>query len=156
MPDGGLYDVVDGGHGDDSSMRPNQLLAWSLPYAPLAAAPEPLARVAAQLLTPLGLRSLSPEAPGYQPLHRGDSAARDSAYHQGTVWPWLIGPYVEAQRRTGAVDTTLLTDIAAHLSEFGLLSVSETADGQPPHAGTGCPFQAWSVAQVLRACTAMG
>jgi predicted glycogen debranching enzyme len=150
---GGLHDVVDGVDGDDPTMRPNQLLAWSLPYAPLAARPDVLDRIAADLLTPIGLRSLSPEAPGYRPYHRGDPAARDGAYHQGTVWPWLIGPYAQARRAAGAHDPNLLTDIAAHLAEYGLQSVSETADGAAPHAGTGCPFQAWSVAQVLRACT---
>ncbi len=85
------------------------------------------------------------------PRHRGDSASRDRAYHQGTVWPWLIGPYVEAALRTGAPVDGLLDGLVDHLGDFGLGSISETADGDAPHNGTGCPFQAWSVAEVLRA-----
>ena len=100
-PDGsGLLDVVDGPGGDDASVRPNQLLAVSLPGAPLTARrPGPRSSSAATtLLTPLGLRSLSPADPRYQPHHRGSPAERDAAYHQGTVWPWLLGPYVDAAR----------------------------------------------------------
>lgn len=145
-----LHDVVDAPGGDDSSLRPNQLLAYSLPHAPLAADPVVLDRIAAALLTPLGLRSLAPESPAYAPAHRGGSAQRDQAYHQGTVWPWLLGPYVDACRRAGKPVADALAGITAHLGEWGLGSVSETADGDPPHAATGCPFQAWSVAEVLR------
>jgi len=105
----------------------------------------------APLLTPLGLRSLAPDDPRYLGRHRGDSASRDSAYHQGTVWPWLIGPYVEAALKTGAPTDGLLDGLDAHLAEWGLGSISETADGDAPHGGTGCPFQAWSVAETLRA-----
>ena len=86
--------------------------------------------------------------PGYRGHHRGSPADRDDAYHQGTVWPWLIGPYVQARRRTGINDLSPLIDLTAHLREYGLGSVSETADGDAPHAATGCPFQAWSVADV--------
>ena len=162
-PNGWLHDVVDapapayplGGaplH-DDDLLRPNQLLAWSLPYAPLAGlAPDPgvLRLIGAALLTPLGPRSLAPDSPGYLGAHRGGSAERDTAYHQGTVWPWLIGPYADACRRVGLPTGDLFDGIEEHLSEYGLGSVSETADGQPPHGATGCPFQAWSVAEVLR------
>ena len=148
----GLLDVVDGPNGDDASVRPNQLLAASLPGGPLDA-DAMLAVVDVcrrSLLTPLGLRSLAPDDPRYRPYHRGGPAERDGAYHQGTVWPWLIGPYIDAARLVGSPVDGLLDGLEAHLSDFGLGSVSETADGAPPHLGTGCPFQAWSVAELLR------
>jgi predicted glycogen debranching enzyme len=149
-PTGWLYDVVDGPAGDDASLRPNQLLALSLPHAPISD-PGPARALAGALLTPLGLRSLAPGSPGYAGRHRGGPRERDAAYHQGTVWPWLIGPYAEACRRTGLPTSGLLAGLEAHLGEWGLGSVSETADGDPPHGATGCPFQAWSVAELLRA-----
>jgi predicted glycogen debranching enzyme len=156
-PGGWLYDVLDGPGGNDAALRPNQLLAWSLPHAPLTPDPDAVGAVGAALLTPLGPRSLAPGSPGYQPTHRGGPAQRDGAYHQGTVWPWLMGPYADAARRVDRRDSRatdqigeLFTGIESHLTEFGLASVSETADGQAPHAATGCPFQAWSVAEVLR------
>ncbi|GIJ46407.1 glycogen debranching protein [Virgisporangium aliadipatigenens] len=145
-----LYDVIDGPSGDDRSLRPNQLLAYSLPYAPLPPDPAVLATVSAHLLTPLGLRTLAPDAPGYAPLHRGDPAARDAAYHQGTVWPWLLGPYIDCYRSLHNVNDSPLVGIEAHLAEWGLASISETADGQAPHLATGCPFQCWSVAEFVR------
>jgi predicted glycogen debranching enzyme len=160
---GWLHDLVDCpdlSGGDDRALRPNQLLAWSLPYAPLELDPRSIELVAAALLTPLGLRSLAPGSPGYTGTHRGSPAERDRAYHQGTVWPWLLGPFADASRssrkvtaniRNGFEIDRLFSGIEAHLPEFGLGSVSETADGQPPHAATGCPFQAWSVAEALRA-----
>jgi glycogen debranching enzyme len=133
-------------------VRPNQLLAASLPGTPFGAdtARAVVDACRASLLTPLGLRSLSPDDPRYRPYHRGDSAERDAAYHQGTVWPWLLGPYVDAAARAGVPVDGVLSGIEAHLGEWGLGSVSETADGAAPHAATGCPFQAWSVAEVLR------
>ena len=146
----GLLDVVDP---DDASLRPNQLLAASLPHAPVTDPWEAaeLVRACGPLVTSLGLRSLSPNDPRFIGRHRGDVAARDRAYHQGTVWPWLIGPYVDACRRA-RIDTAGLFDgLLAHLSDWGVGSVSETADGAAPFAATGCPFQAWSVAEVLRA-----
>ena len=161
-PDGvGLFDVVDipadaapaGSGGNDASLRPNQLLAVSLPHAPLdPASPAARAAVAAcgPLLTSLGLRSLTPGSPGCTGRHRG-GPERDRAYHQGTVWPWLVGPCVDAAARVGVDTDGALAGLEAHLAEWGLGSVSETADGDPPHAATGCPFQAWSVAEVLRA-----
>ncbi|MEV1333621.1 amylo-alpha-1,6-glucosidase [Micromonospora costi] len=159
-PGGWLHDVVDapapayplGGapHHDDDSLRPNQLLAWSLPHAPLEPDEPTLRRIAGALLTPLGPRSLAPDAPEFVGRHRGGPAERDGAYHQGTVWPWLFGPYVDACRRAKLPVDDLFVGIEAHLSEYGLGSVSETADGLPPHAATGCPFQAWSVAELLR------
>lgn len=157
----GLLDVVDGPAGDDPALRPNQLLAVSLAGGPLAdAASDGPARAVVDacgpLLTPLGLRSLAPGDPAYHPYHRGGPAERDAAYHQGTVWPWLIGPYLDAARRTGRPTEGLLDALCAHLGDFGLGSVSETADGAPPHAATGCPFQAWSVAELLRVRRAAG
>ncbi|MGH8887926.1 MAG: amylo-alpha-1,6-glucosidase, partial [Egibacteraceae bacterium] len=147
--EGGLFDVVDGPSGDDAALRPNQLLAVSLPHAPLA---DPaVVRACAPLLTSLGLRSLAPSDPAYVGRHRGGPAERDRAYHQGTVWPWLAGPYVEAGLRTGVDVAGALDGLVGHLGEWGLGSVSETADGDPPHRATGCPFQAWSVAELLRA-----
>ena len=133
----------------DSRLRPNQLLAVSLPYAPLADGA--LVDACAPLLTSIGLRSLDPSDPGYAGRHRGGPAERDRAYHQGTVWPWLIGPYVEAALKTRVPAAAALDGLVAHLDEYGLGSVSETADGDAPHGATGCPFQAWSVAELLRA-----
>jgi predicted glycogen debranching enzyme len=143
----GCADVLDP---DSYQVRPNCLLAVSLPHAPLL--DSNIVHVAgAELLTSLGLRSLSPADPSYVGLHRGGVRERDRAYHQGTVWPWLIGPYVEAAMRTGVPVAGVLTGLEKHLWEWGLGSVSETADGDPPHRATGCPMQAWSVAEVIRA-----
>jgi predicted glycogen debranching enzyme len=133
----------------DPSRRPNQLLAVSLPFAPLAE--RSVVEACAPLLTPLGLRSLAPDDPAYMGRHRGDVSARDHAYHQGTVWPWLVGPYVEAALKTGANVDGVLDSLEPHLADWGLGSISETADGDAPHGATGCPFQAWSVAELLRA-----
>ncbi|WP_425553124.1 amylo-alpha-1,6-glucosidase [Dactylosporangium fulvum] len=139
-----LHDVVDGPAGDDPALRPNQLLAWSLPFGPLRGRPVP--PELCELLTPLGPRSLDPSDPAFAAVHRGGPAERDAAYHQGTVWPWLIGPYADAL----SAGPEILRGIEAHLWEWGIGSVSETADGAPPHRATGCPFQAWSVAETLR------
>ena len=149
----GLYDVVDGPAGNEGAVRPNQLLAVSLPDGPLAG-DEATARTVVEacrpLLTPLGLRSLAPSDPAYAPYHRGSPAQRDRAYHQGTVWPWLLGPYADAARCAGIAADHLLAPLEAHIADWGVGSVSETADGAAPHAATGCPFQAWSVAELLR------
>ncbi len=153
-----LLDVVGTTGPDDGAIRPNQLLALSLPHAPfhpsstagsgdLAAVAEGVVRrCRRELLTSLGMRSLSPHDPAYIGAHRGGPAERDRAYHQGTVWPWLIGPFVDAAGSGEALD-----GLIAHLGEWGLGSVSETADGDAPHGATGCPFQAWSVAELVRA-----
>ena len=141
--------MVDGVGGDDPAVRPNQLLAYSLPRGPLLD-PAPVAALAGPLLTPLGLRSLAPGSPGYRGRHRGGPAQRDGAYHQGTVWPWLIGPWTDACHRAGLPTGGMLDGLRAHVAEWGLGSVSETADGDAPHAATGCPFQAWSAAETLR------
>jgi len=143
----GCADVVEP---DSFQVRPNSLLAVSLPHAPLL--DSAIVRVAgAELLTSLGLRSLSPKDPAYAGLHRGGPSQRDAAYHQGTVWPWLIGPYVEAALRTGVPVPGVLAALERHLLEWGLGSVSETTDGDPPHRASGCPMQAWSVAELIRA-----
>lgn len=144
-PGGGLRDTL-----ESAAIRPNQLLAYALPYGPMPPDAGLLTRLGELLLTPLGLRSLAPTDPEYRGRHRGDPASRDRAYHQGTVWPWLMGPYVDACRRAGLSTEGMLDGLFAHLGEWGLGSVSETADGDPPHAATGCPFQAWSVAEVFR------
>jgi len=148
----GLLDVADP---DDGTLRPNQLLAVSLPYAP-SHSREAVEVCRHALLTPLGLRSLSPDDPRYVGRHRGGPTVRDRAYHQGTVWPWLIGAYVEAAVRTGVPTDGVLDGLDAHVGERGLGGVSETADGDPPHAVTGCPFQAWSIAELVRARALLG
>ena len=150
---GALVDVVSQAGVADASCRPNQLLAASLPFGPMADEHHAARIVAASrdLVTSLGLRSLSPRDPAYRGLHRGSPADRDGAYHQGTVWPWLMGPYIDAVRRAGGNTEGMLDGLELHLGEMGLGSVSETADGDVPHAATGCPFQAWSVAELIRA-----
>jgi predicted glycogen debranching enzyme len=149
----GLADLVDTTGVVVPERRPNQLLAVSLPHAPVTD-PDQVAQVVAAcrsgLLTSVGLRSLAPGDPGYRGRHRGSPAERDAAYHQGTVWPWLIGPYSDAVRRAGGDTSGLLDGLELHLSEYGLGSISETTDGDAPHAATGCPFQAWSVAELIR------
>ena len=148
LANGSCFDVV-----GDARLRPNQLLAVSLPHAPLRE--RSIVNACSPLLTSIGLRSLSPQDPAYVAHHRGGPAERDRAYHQGTVWPWLIGPYAEAALGTGAPVDGLLDGLDAHLHEWGLGSVSETADADPPHDASGCPFQAWSVAEMLRARRAL-
>jgi predicted glycogen debranching enzyme len=151
-PDGGgLFDVVDAPD-DDATVRPNQVLAVSLPDGPLKdhVLASNVVRACAPLLTPLGLRSLDPADGAYRGLHRGDPATRDRAYHEGTVWPWLIGPFNDASRHVHRDDADALGPLIAHLGEWGLGSVSETLDGDAPHHASGCPFQAWSVAELLR------
>jgi glycogen debranching enzyme len=112
--------------------------------------------VRSRLLTPVGLRSLAPGHPDYKPTYDGDLRARDAAYHQGTVWAWLIGPFVDAwlraypQGRDAA--HRMLEGFAAHLGEAGIGSISEVFDADAPFTPRGCIAQAWSVAEVLRAC----
>jgi predicted glycogen debranching enzyme len=147
---GGLLDVVDP---DDGSVRPIQLLAVSLPNAPIDdhGVATAVVRACAPLVTSIGLRSLAPVDSRYTGLHRGGPAERDRAYHQGTVWPWLLGSYVDACRKAEISTSGVIDGVLAHLADWGVGSVSETADGDVPHRGSGCPFQAWSVAEVLRA-----
>jgi predicted glycogen debranching enzyme len=157
---GYLYDVVDGPSGDDRSMRPNQILAISLAHPILDRArwASVIEQVMRHLLTPLGLRTLAPDEPDYHPRYTGDLRSRDAAYHQGTVWPWLIGPFVDAwckvypDRRREA--RGFLAGFADHWSEAGVGSISEIFDAEPPHTPRGCIAQAWSVAEVLRAWVA--
>lgn len=146
---GGLTDVLDGPNGHDRSLRPNQLLAVSLPF-PAWANARAVVDAVQPLVTPIGLRSLAQSDPKYLGQHRGNSARRDAAYHQGTVWPWLIGPYADAIRVAGVTKPGLLEGLEDHVPLWGVGSVSETADGDAPNNATGCPFQAWSVAEMLR------
>ncbi|WP_346667080.1 amylo-alpha-1,6-glucosidase [uncultured Desulfovibrio sp.] len=144
----------------DRRVRPNQLFAVSLPYPILEedAYASVVSRVRQCLLTPYGLRTLAPSAAEYRPLYEGDPASRDGAYHQGTVWPWLLGAYGDALLRAawdeeGAVRDTLqtLTPLfSRHLREAGIGSLSEIFDGDPPHLPNGCIAQAWSVAECQR------
>ena len=161
---GCLYDVVDCKHQQgviDASFRPNQILAvGGLPF-PLLDEEQSLcvvAAVEARLWVPLGLRSLAPGEPGYTRRYEGGVRERDGAYHQGTVWPWLIGPFVEAWVRVrGGTNQArreargkFLAPLLAHLEEAGLGHVSEIADAETPHTPRGCPWQAWSVGEALR------
>lgn len=154
---GHLFDVVDGEQGDDPTCRPNQLLALSLPIPVLT--PERWApvfeAVRRSLLTPMGLRSLAPSEPDYHARYFGHLHARDEAYHQGTVWPWLIGPYVDAYLKVHPGDRAgaraLLAAFPARLGAAGIGSISEICDGEAPYLPRGCVAQAWSVAEVLRA-----
>jgi predicted glycogen debranching enzyme len=154
-----LYDVVDDGR-PDGSMRPNQIFAVSLHHSMLSAerARAVVETVERELLTPVGLRTLSAADPRYRCTYQGDQRSRDSAYHQGTVWPWLLGPFVSAyvkvnggseQSRSRANE--LLRGMEKHLTEAGLGQISEIFDGDAPHHPRGCFAQAWSVAEVLRA-----
>jgi predicted glycogen debranching enzyme len=161
---GYLYDVVDvdGRAGEvDATFRPNQIFAiGGLPHALLDAERGRLVvdEVERRLLTPLGLRSLAPDEPGYAGRYSGGPVERDGAYHQGTVWPWLVGPFVEAWVRVrGGGDAVkrearqrFLVPLLHHLDEAGLGHISEVADGDAPHRPGGCPFQAWSVGEALR------
>ncbi|HSF39366.1 MAG TPA: amylo-alpha-1,6-glucosidase, partial [Thermoanaerobaculia bacterium] len=153
---GYLYDVIDGPEGDDSACRPNQIFAIALPYPVL----DPgrwqavLSVVEDRLLTPVGLRSLAPGHPDYKPTYDGDLRARDAAYHQGTVWGWLIGPFVDAWLKLNPEDPSrarvFLEGFIPHLGEACLGSISEVFDAEPPYTPRGCVAQAWSVAEVLR------
>jgi glycogen debranching enzyme len=153
---GWLFDVVDGETGDDPACRPNQVLSISLPHPVLARErwDSVLDAVGERLVTPLGLRSLAPEDPDYRPQYFGDLRRRDAAYHQGTVWAWLIGPWIDAQLRAGQLrDDEIRRALSAferHLSAAGVGSISEIFDAETPHVPRGCIAQAWSVAEVLR------
>jgi len=156
---GCLYDVLLP-EGPDSRLRPNQLLALSLPFPLLDEARRlsVLRRVEAELLTPVGLRTLAPSEPGYQPDYRGGPSQRDAAYHQGLVWPWLLGPFVDAylvvHGHTAAARShcrALLAGLEARLFSQGCLgSVSECFEAEAPFRPVGAPAQAWSVAELLR------
>jgi predicted glycogen debranching enzyme len=156
---GALADVLAPDGSLDWSIRPNQLFAAALPY-PLLTRSEAKAmveHVAHHLLTPRGLRTLAASDPAYQGRYTGDQRARDGAYHQGTVWPWLLGPYGDAllyayghTPASRARVRAALAPLAEHLEEACLGQISEIFDGDEPHAPRGCPAQAWSVAEALR------
>jgi glycogen debranching enzyme len=161
---GHLADVVDVDHlpgTRDETFRPNQILAiGGLPVALLdgGQAKRVVDAVERRLLTPIGLRTLAPGDPAYVARYAGGPSARDAAYHQGTVWPWLLGPFVHAWLRVRG-DTAaarreararFLAPVLAHLERAGLGHVSEIADADPPHTPRGCPFQAWSLGELIR------
>jgi predicted glycogen debranching enzyme len=158
--DGGyLFDVVDcdGQNGThDVSCRPNQLFAISLDHPVLDQErwESVLDVVESRLVTPVGLRSLAPDDPEYRAIYSGDLRSRDGAYHQGTVWAWLIGPFIDAWLKVHPNDKTnarkFLRELPKHLGEAGLGTISEVFDANEPHAEGGCIAQAWSVAEVLR------
>ena len=153
---GYLYDIVDGENGDDPSFRPNQIFALSLDHPVLEKARWAVVvkAVRERLLTPVGLRSLAPGETDYKPRYFGDLRARDAAYHQGTVWAWLIGPFIDAWLRVHPQDKKIargfLEGFDAHLAEAGVGSISEIFDAETPFTPRGCIAQAWSVAEVLR------
>jgi predicted glycogen debranching enzyme len=153
---GYLYDVVDGEHGNDPSCRPNQVFAISLPHPILDRSrwTSVLDIVEHRLLTPVGLRSLSSDSPDYKSRYYGDLRSRDAAYHQGTVWAWLIGPFIDAWLKVNGEDRLgarrLLDGFQHHLDEACVGSISEIFDADPPFLPRGCIAQAWSVAEVLR------
>ncbi len=152
---GYCFDVLDGPEGNDASLRPNQLLAVSLAHSPFSPV-EQKAIVdvcARRLLTSFGLRSLASDDGRYRGSYAGDQWQRDAAYHQGTVWAWLIGPFVRAHLRVyrdAGLAESFLWPMAQHLCDHGLGSISEVFEGDPPFGARGCFAQAWSVAEVLR------
>jgi predicted glycogen debranching enzyme len=153
---GYLYDVIDGENGPDPALRPNQLFSLSLSHAVLDPARWKcvLNTVQQRLLTPDGLRSLAPGSPNYKPRYDGNLLSRDAAYHQGTVWAWLIGAYVDAWLRVYPADfdgaRRFLAGFRAHLADACVGSISEVFDADEPFLPRGCVAQAWSVAEVLR------
>ena len=161
---GYLADVIDCDHQAgvvDLTFRPNQIFAvGGLPLMLLSKekARRVVEAVEMLLLTPVGLRSLAPAEAGYAPHYQGDARARDSVYHQGTVWPWLIGPFVEAWVRVHGGNAAarkkaraqFLPPLYEHLNHAGLGHISEICDAEPPHTPRGCPFQAWSLGELLR------
>lgn len=159
-----LYDVIDGPEGDihdddqtyDGRLRPNQLFAVSLPHSPLCERQSKaiVDLCTRELLTSFGLRSLARGEPDYAPYYQGNPAQRDSAYHQGTVWAWLLGPFVDAHFRVyrdAEKARSFLEPLAAHLADACIGQVSEIFDAEPPFTPRGCFAQAWSVAEILRA-----
>jgi glycogen debranching enzyme len=152
----GLYDVLDGPDGHDATLRPNQIFAVGLPVSPLDAVDQrAVVRCCGKsLVTSYGLRSLAPAEPGYRGACCGTVNERDSAYHQGTVWAWLLGPWALAHYQVYGDAVTaqrFLWPIGDHLCDAGLGQISEIFDAEPPHTPRGCPAQAWSVACILEA-----
>jgi predicted glycogen debranching enzyme len=154
---GYLYDYVDGEH-RDAAKRPNQIFATSLPFPLIEGekARKILKLVEEKLYTPVGLRSLSPDDSNYRPHYGGSPFDRDSAYHQGTVWSWLLGPYITALVRVEGEAgrkraEKVIESFKYHLLEAGLGTISEIFEGIAPHGPRGCMAQAWSVGEILRA-----
>lgn len=161
---GELFDVVDVDHQSgvtDALSRPNQIFAiGGLPLGllPIARAQQVVEAVQTGLWTPAGVRTLAPDEPGYVPRYEGDVWHRDSAYHQGTVWPWLAGPFIEAWIRVHGntpeakklARQQFFEPLLSHLEQAGIGHLSEIADAEPPHTPRGCPFQAWSMGELLR------
>ncbi|HWB61640.1 MAG TPA: amylo-alpha-1,6-glucosidase [Chthoniobacteraceae bacterium] len=151
-----LFDVVDGENGDDSACRPNQIFSISLPHSVLDQKrwPAVLEKVRTELLTPYGLRSLSRDHPDYKARYFGDLRARDAAYHQGTVWAWLIGPFIDAWLKVHPGQTPearkWLEPLCAHLDHACVGTINEIFDAEEPYTPRGCIAQAWSVAEALR------
>jgi len=157
---GCLYDCIGPDGKADDAVRPNQIFAVSLPFAPLSGpkAASVVKVVQEKLYTPFGLRTLAPNEPGYCPRYEGGPAERDAAYHQGTVWPWLLGPFIEAYLKVNGFSDKVrdeaqrMLDAALEtLHTAGLNFISEIFDAEPPHKPRGCIAQAWSVAELLRA-----
>jgi predicted glycogen debranching enzyme len=162
-PGGHLYDVLDGPDGqDDPALRPNQVFAVSLDHPVLDRGRwgAVLQVVRDKLLTPVGLRSLAPGHPDYKPRYFGNLRARDAAYHEGTVWGWLIGPFADAWAKAHPDDragtAALFDGFRRHLGEACVGSISEVFDAEPPYTPRGCVAQAWSVAEVLRCLARAG
>ncbi len=159
LQDQGFLTDTHNGHHPDGQLRPNQLWALFLPGVPIdkARKKQALAAVRDKLLTPVGLRTLSPDDPSYQPFYRGGQTERDRAYHQGTVWPWLLGLYADAVEAIHGSEAAteemmpVLASLCAHLRTEGCIGqIGEVFDGDAPHRPGGTPAQAWSVAEVLR------
>jgi glycogen debranching enzyme len=150
-----LFDVIDENGKSDASLRPNQLLAISLPH-PLVSREQAIAILnitREQLYTPVGLRSLPQSSPDYVHEYGGDAYRRDFSYHQGTVWSWLLGPYVDALVKSGIQRDEIkkvIDNFAYHLNEGCIGSVAEIFDADPPHHPRGCVAQAWGVGEILR------
>lgn len=141
---------------NDASLRPNQVIAMALPFSPCDPkhARQALRVVADQLLTPRGLRTLGPQEPGYVGTFEGSMAQRDAAYHQGTAWPWLLGPYATALATLGndpSEARRLLREARSMFNEYGMGGVAEVYDGDAPQRAAGCPWQAWSTGELARA-----
>ena len=156
--EGCCFDVLDGPSGNDAAVRPNQIFAVSLPSSPLG--PDRQKNVvevcAKRLLTSFGLRSLDPRHPDYKGHYRGGPLERDGAYHQGTAWGWLLGPFALAHFKVygdRAAALEILEPLGRHLGAYGVGSLGEVFDGDPPFLPGGCPAQAWTVAETFRAWT---
>jgi predicted glycogen debranching enzyme len=156
--EGCCFDVLDGPSGNDAAVRPNQIFAVSLPSSPLS--PDRQRNVvevcARRLLTSFGLRSLDPRHPNYKGHYQGGPRERDGAYHQGTAWGWLLGPFALAHFKVYGdreAALALLEPLGRHVGAYGVGSLGEVFDGEPPFAPGGCPAQAWTVAETLRAWT---